>query len=141
MKNESNNERLDKDDASNLEENFAALSRSYFDISGGNTLTKIKQDIIAQQIPVLKNFANGLGTCALSVFDIEEKKFLYVEDAIEDVTGISKEIYLKRGIKYLLSRVSYDNIPALLSSTFHERKFLSKLDVDEYSNYVMNREY
>lgn len=72
MKNESNNERLGKDNGSNLEENFASLSRSCFNISGENTLTKIKQDIIAQQIPALKNFANGLGTCALSVFDIEE---------------------------------------------------------------------
>ncbi|WP_452225533.1 response regulator transcription factor [Lacinutrix chionoecetis] len=142
MKRESNNEPLENDDAPDIEEAFTLLARNYRFISGNkSTLSQIKQDIITQQIPVLKNFTNGLGTCALSVFDIEEKKFLYVEDAIEEVTGISKQTYLNRGIKYLFSRVSYDNIPALISSTFHERKFLSKINVEEYSHYIINREY
>jgi len=142
MKKELNNERLDKDDSQNIEEAFASLALNFHHISGSSsTLTKIKKEILEQQIPILKNFTNGLGTCALSVFDIEEKKFLYVEEAIEEVTGISRKTYLEKGIKHLFSRVSYDNIPSLLSSAFHERKFLSKLNVNEYSHYIINREY
>lgn len=133
---------LDQDESLNIEESFAAYERDLLHITENKTtLAKIKQEIIDQQVPVLKNFTHGMGTCALSIFDMEEKKFLYVEDAIEVVTGISKEAYLKKGIKYLFSRVSYDNIPPLIRSTFHERKFLSKLNPSEYSNYIVNREY
>ncbi|MCT8339405.1 helix-turn-helix transcriptional regulator [Flavobacteriaceae bacterium TK19130] len=142
MRNELNNERYDKNDQSNLEEAYASLKKSFRNFSeNASTLSKIKQEIVAQQIPVLNSFFTGLGTSAVSVFDLEEKRFLYVEDAIEDVTGISKDTYLKKGIKYLFSRVAYDNIPSLLKSTLHEWRFLSKLEPYQYSNYIVNREY
>lgn len=140
MKKELSNEPFDPNRDADLEKEFALFERD-LRLMTGSTLSKIKNDIIASQIPVLKNIKSGFGTSAISVFDFEEKKFLYVEDAIEEVTGISKATYLNKGIKYLFSRVSYDNIPALLRSTMHERKFLAKLHSSEYSNFIVNREY
>lgn len=142
MKNELSNEQLGNNDLPDIETAYASLSKSFRYVSEfGSTLSKIKIDTLERQIPALKKIVSGIGTCALSVFDLEERRFLYVEDAIEDVTGISRDTYLNKGIKYLFSRVAYDNIPALLKSTFHEWRFLSKLEPEQYSNFIVNREY
>lgn len=140
MKNELNSEQLDKENSKSLETTFNSLSKSY-GYGATNTVTEFKEEVLAQQIPVLKNFTNGLGVRAMSIFDIEEQQFLYVDENIEKVSGLPREAYLEKGIKYLFSRLSYDNIPYLISSTLHERKFLSKLAASEYSNYIINREY
>ncbi|MFP2997869.1 helix-turn-helix transcriptional regulator [Spongiivirga sp. MCCC 1A20706] len=140
MKNELNKDPLEKVEIVDLEQGFAQLASTY-EYMSTSTLQSIKQQIVSQQIPAFKSYANGIGPCALTVFDIEEQRFLYVDDDIEKISGIPKEHYFNKGIKYLFSRLAYDNIPYLIKSTYHERQFLKKIPTESYADLIVNREY
>jgi len=140
MDNGSDNKPTEKIEIIDLEEGFAQLASTY-EYMSTSTLQSIKNQIVAQQIPAFRNYANGIGPCALTVFDIEEQRFLYVEDDIEKISGIPKDDYFNKGIKYLFSRLAYDNIPALVKSTYHERQYLKKIPVETYQDLIINREY
>ena len=119
---------------------FEDLAKSWQSIAG-TTVHELKQEILSKQIPELKKFNTGLGTSALNIFDIEENRFLYVDDHIEKVTGIPREAYFSKGPKYLLTKASLTHIPQLISTTFHQRRFLSGLQTDQLDNFIVNREF
>ncbi len=132
-------ERLDSDkNPGHL--SFERMSKGWEGLVG-NTIGTIKQDVLNQQIPELRKFNTGLGTSALNVFDMEENKFLHVDEQIEEVTGIPREDYFSKGPSYLLTKASFTHIPKLISSTLHQRKFLANRSIETIENYIINREF
>lgn len=121
-------------------DSFQELSQVW-EKTTGTSLAQVKKEIVESQIPELKKFNTGLGTAALNVFDIEQNKFLYVDEQIEEVTGISRNAYLNRGPKYLLKKTYYPHIPQLIRTSLHQNRFFSKLPSSSIENFIVNREF
>ncbi len=119
---------------------FDSLARDWKAIAG-RTLSDLKEEILANQISELQRQTTGLGTSVLNIFDIEENKFLYVGDSVEQVTGIPKKYYFSRGPKYIFTKATLGHLPKIISSTIHQRRFFSNIPPSTYDNFIVNREF
>ncbi|AVI50669.1 hypothetical protein C5O00_05580 [Pukyongia salina] len=107
----------------------------------GITPQILKDQIVAEQIEQLVSFKTGLGSSALTVVDLEKNQYLYVDDRIEMVTGLARELYLRKGPRHIMTHARLSQIPRIISSTIHQRKFFGRLKPDEYERYIVNREF
>lgn len=107
----------------------------------GKTLPELKTQILEDQIPELKKYITGFGASALNIFDVEENKFLFVDDTIELVTGIPRKLYFTKGAKYIFTKATFSHMPKIVSSTLHQRRFFNAIDEKDYDNFIVNREF
>ena len=103
----------------------------------GKTLPELKTQILEDQIPELKKYITGFGASALNIFDVEENKFLFVDDTIELVTGIPRELYFTKGAKYIFTKATFSHMPKIVSSTLHQRRFFNAIDAVSYTHLTL----
>ncbi len=123
--------------ASNAFEDFKCIWNNLV----GITPDLFKKQLVNQLIEDLKTLKSGIGTSALTVFDIEKNKFLYVDNDIEKVTGISRINYFNKGPAFILSKAIFRHIPLLVSSTIKQKAFFKNKTEDYYNNFIINREF
>lgn len=107
----------------------------------GITPENYKEKLVDKLIKDLGVFKNGIGVSALTVFDIEKNKFLYVDEDIERVTGICITDYFHKGVSFIFSRAIMEHIPLLINSTLKQRLFFYNKPQSYFENFIVNREY
>lgn len=84
---------------------------------------------------------SGINSHAVTVVDVRTRKYLYVDERIEQVTGYTREEYLDKGPKFLFSKIPLSHKFGVLKSTLHQNKFISSIGAKESRDVVLFREY
>ncbi|MFP2997870.1 helix-turn-helix transcriptional regulator [Spongiivirga sp. MCCC 1A20706] len=124
---------------SKAEYSYETMQKEWLRLTGA-TIETLKTEIAQQQIPDLKLFNTGTGTSALTIVDIEDNKYLYVDKHIESITGCAYHLYFSKGPKYIFTKANIDLIPKVISSTIHQTRFFKSKKVSEYNDFIVNRE-
>lgn len=107
----------------------------------GITPQLYKEKLVNRLVKDLSSIKNGIGVSALTVFDIEKNSFLFVDDDIERVTGISKTDYFNKGTSYIISKAKLEHVPLIIHSTIKQKLFFKGKPQAYYDNFIINREF
>ncbi len=124
---------------SKAEYSYETMQKQWLRLTG-TTIETLKKEIAQQQIADLKLFNTGTGTSALTIVDIEDNKYLYVDHNIELVTGCPYDLYISKGPRYIFTKASIDIMAKVISSTIHQTRFFRDKKESEYDHYIVNRE-
>lgn len=120
---------------------FVKMEKIWYELTGCTSMeykNKIVKDLLRN--PDLSIYKNGIGVSALTVYDMEKNKFLYVDKDIEKVTGIALEHYFTKGPRYIFTKASLGHMPNLISSTIRQKAFFKNKPIEFYERYIVNRE-
>jgi len=82
----------------------------------------------------------SINSQAITVVDLRTRKYLFVDEKIERVTGYTHEEHTKNGPRFMFSKIPLAHKVGVIRSSWHQNKFISTLSKKEIDDIILNRE-